>query len=264
MDEGIVRVFQGGEIEVSRNHIIGKKIYKYDTAGSTNDLAFLNALKGEKEGSVFWARGQTKGRGRLGRHWISHKDKGLYFSVILRPDIQLKEAPKITLLGALAMCQALRKFSGQPFLIKWPNDLVIEDKKIGGILTEMDAEINKVRFIIIGIGLNTNLTQGELPIKEAVSLRILLKKEIPPEGLLSACLKELDGYYYQFQKEGFSGIIKEIRNFSSLWGKQVKVNGVDAGTAIDFDEEGALVARQASGVRKHIFAGDVELLRSGL
>ena len=97
-----------------------------------------------------------------------------------------------------------------------------------------------------------------------MSLRILLKKEIPPEGLLSACLKELDGYYYQFQKEGFSGIIKEIRNFSSLWGKQVKVNGVDAGTAIDFDEEGALVARQASGVRKHIYAGDVELLRSGL
>lgn len=258
MDEGILRVFHKKELDTL---VIGKKIYKYDTVGSTNDCAFMYALKGEKEGAVFWARAQTKGRGRLGRRWVSHKDKGLYFSVILRPDIQLKEAPKITLLGALAIVQALRKFSGQPFLIKWPNDLVIEDKKIGGILTEMDAEINKVKFIIIGIGINTNLIQGELPIKEAVSLRILLKKEINPEGLLSVCLKELDGYYYQFKKEGFSGIIKEIRNFSSLWGKQVKVNGVEEGTAVDFDNEGVLVVRQQNGFLKHIFAGDVELLR---
>ena len=261
MDEGIVRVFQGREIEAARNHIIGKRIYKYDTAGSTNDLAFLNALKGEKEGSVFWARAQTKGRGRLGRRWVSHKDKGLYFSLILRPEAEVKDAAKITLLIGLAVVKALRGFSGLGFLIKWPNDIVIDDKKIGGILTEMDAEVNRVKFIVAGIGINTNLRKSELPVKEAVSLRILLQKEIPQEALLNICLKEIDGYYCRFKDGGFPDIIDEARHFSSLWGKQVKINGKEEGAAVDFDNEGALVLRQNNGFRKAIFAGDVELLR---
>ena len=261
MDEGIIRLFQGRESGSPHTHIIGRKVYKYDTIGSTNDAAFMYGVKGEKEGSVFWARSQTKGRGRLGRRWVSHKDKGLYFSLLLRPEAEVKDAAKITLLIGLAVVKALRGFSGLGFLIKWPNDIVIDDKKIGGILTEMDAEVNKVKFIVAGIGINTNLRKSELPIKEAVSLRILLQKEIPQDDLLNTCLKEIDGYYCRFKDGGFPDIINEAKHFSSLWGKQVKINGREEGVAVDFDNQGALVLRQNNGFRKAIFAGRVELLR---
>ena len=261
MDEGITRIFNTKEIDNPHTHIIGRKIYKYDTIGSTNDAAFMYGVKGEKEGSVFWARSQTKGRGRLSRRWVSHKDKGLYFSLLLRPDAEVKDAAKITLLIGLAVVKALRSFSGLGFLIKWPNDIVIDDKKIGGILTEMDAEVSRVKFIVVGIGINTNLRKSELPIKEAVSLKMLLQKEIPQEALLNVCLKEIDGYYCRFKDGGFPDIIDEARHFSSLWGKQVKINGKEEGVAVDFDDQGALVLRQDNGFRKAIFAGDVELLR---
>ncbi len=256
-----MRVFRAQEPDAGHNRLIGRKVYKYDTIGSTNDAAFMYGVKGEKEGSVFWARSQTKGRGRLGRRWVSHKDKGLYFSVLLRPEAEVKDAAKITLLAGLAMVKALRGLSGLGFLIKWPNDIVIDDKKIGGILTEMDAEVNRVRFVVVGIGINTNLRKSELPIKESVSLRILLEKDISQEVVFNACLKELDGYYCRFKNEDFPDIIDEARHFSSLWGKQVKINGRPAGVAVDFDDHGALVVRQDNGFRKAIFAGDVELLR---
>ena len=299
MDEGIVRVFHSRQLDNLQTHIIGKKIYKYDTTGSTNDLAFTHGLQGEKEGAVFWARAQTKGRGRQGRRWVSHKDKGIYFSIILKPDILVSEAPKITLLAALSICKALRKFADGEFLLKWPNDIVVEDKKIGGILTEMDVEIGKIRFLIVGLGVNTNFKRSELPAKEATSLRILLEskgnhislpksdpypakagsgsrkiclkslpeeqlfleKEIDNQHILGLCLKEIDSHYAQFKKDGLSCVINEARHLSSLWGKQVKINDLDEGVAVDFDEEGALIIRQANGFLKHIFAGDVQLLK---
>jgi BirA family biotin operon repressor/biotin-[acetyl-CoA-carboxylase] ligase len=261
VDEGIVRVFYSKGIDGHTTHIVGKRVYKYDTIGSTNDAAFMYALKGEKEGSVFWARAQTRGRGRLGRRWISYKDKGLYFSIILRPDILVKEASKITLLTALAVCEGLRKFSGQPCLIKWPNDIVVSDKKIGGILTEMDAEIGRVKFIISGIGIDTNFSRSELPLRDAISLKMLMQKEINNENVLFACLKEIDERYAQFKRGGFLPILKEAQALSSLWGRQVKIDGHIEGIAVDFDNEGGLVVRQPNGFLKHLYAGDVKLLR---
>lgn len=260
MDEGIVRIFHNRQLDNLQTHIIGKKIYKYDTVSSTNDLAFMYAFRGEKEGSVFWARTQTKGRGRFGRRWISHKDKGIYFSIILKPDISVKEAPRITLLIALGVCRALRRLSGEDFLIKWPNDIVADDKKIGGILTEMDTDGRRVKFLIAGIGVNTNLGKHELPVKEATSLKAVLQKEVNNENTLSACVKEIDDCYAHFKRNGFSRILKEARQLSSLWGKQIKIDGNVEGAAIDFDAEGALVVRQPNGFLRHLYAGDVRLL----
>lgn len=264
MDEGIIRVFHSREIDGLRTNIIGKKVYKYDTVNSTNDLAFRYALEQkEAEGSVFWARAQTKGRGRLGRRWVSLKDKGLYFSIILRPDILIKEAPRITLLCGLSICKAMRKIASSAFLIKWPNDIVVEDKKIGGILTEM-GEIGsktRVKFIIVGVGINTNFKPEELPIKEATSLSLLREEKAEQETVLSMCLKELDSYYLKFRNNGVVGIIEEARQFSSLWGKQIKINGLEEGAAVDFDNDGALIVRQDNGFLKHIYAGEVKCLR---
>lgn len=261
MDEGIVRIFRPKGLDDPHNRIIGRRIYKYDTVSSTNDLAFMYGVKGEKEGAVFWARGQTRGRGRLGRQWVSLKDQGLYFSLLLRPDIAVKDAPGITLLAAVALVKALRALYAKEFLIKWPNDIVIDNRKIAGILTEMDAEINSIRFVAAGIGINTNLRQNQLPVKEASSLRILTRQEIVQEAVLKACLKELDNYYFQFKKQGIAAIIEEARHFSSLWGKQVKINGKAVGEAVDFDSQGGLIVRQSNGFLKSIFAGDAQLPR---
>lgn len=261
MDEGIIRVFQGKRMEALHTQIIGRKIHRYDTVSSTNDLAFMHALKGEKEGSVFWGRAQTKGRGRQGRRWISHKDKGIYFSIILRPDILVREAPRITLLVAVAVCRALRDFSGRQFLIKWPNDIVINGKKIGGILTEMDGEADRVKFLIAGIGIDTNFTRNELPVKEAVSLKMLTRKEVDNEAVLTVCVKEIDACYTDFRKNGFSRLLKEARQLCGMWGKQIRADNGIQGIAVDFDAQGALVVRQAGGFLKHLYAGEVTLLR---
>lgn len=266
MDEGIIRIFGNRDFKKLHNHIIGRKVYKYDTVSSTNDMAFIYGVKGEKEGAVIWARSQTKGRGRLGRAWISHKDKGLYFSLLLRPEIPVENASTITLVAAVAITNFLRKFSGMEFLIKWPNDIVIKDKKICGILTEMDAEVSKIKFMVIGIGINTNLRQSELPVQESTSLKILLQKELPHDTLLNACLKEIDAYYSLFKSNGYKAIIEEARHLSGLWGRQVKVsqlntNEIIEGIAADFDDSGALVLRLHNGFLKHINCGDVKLLR---
>ena len=274
MDEGITRIFNKKDFEGLNSHVIGEKIFKYSTVRSTNDLAFIHALKGEKEGAVFWAQGQTNGRGRLGRSWVSHKNKGLYFSIILKPEITVKDAPRITLMTGVSLSKALRKFSDKEFLIKWPNDIVIGDRKIGGILTEIDSEIQKIKFVILGIGINTNMSPGELPTKEATSLKIETGKEINQENLLSVCLKELDNSYLEFEKNGFKSILEDARGLCSLWGRQVKIEDLTKtdlnpkaakwhleGTAVDFDDDGALIIRQNNGFLKHIFAGDVKLLR---
>jgi BirA family transcriptional regulator, biotin operon repressor / biotin---[acetyl-CoA-carboxylase] ligase len=259
VDEGIIRVFRGKRIEGLHTQIIGRKIHRYDTVNSTNDMAFIHALKGAKEGAVFWARAQTKGRGRQGRRWISHKDKGVYFSIILRPDILVTEAPRITLLIAAAICKALRDFSGRQFLIKWPNDIVINDKKIGGILTEMDGEADRVKFLIVGVGIDTNFTRNELPIKEAVSLKMLMHREVANADVLTVCVKEIDACYAQFKKKGFSLLLKEARQLCGMWGKQIRTDSGIQGIAVDFDTQGALVVRQASGFLKHLHAGEVTL-----
>ncbi len=266
MDEGIIRIFGRHELKGGHSQIVGRKIYKYDTVGSTNDIAFMYGAKKEKEGAVIWARSQAKGRGRLGRNWISHKDKGLYFSLLLRPEITVQNASTITLVAAVAVTNFLRKFSGLEFLIKWPNDIVIKDTKICGILTEMDAEAVKIKFMVVGIGINTNFRQSELPVKESTSLKILLQKEIPHDTLLNACLKEIDTYYSLFKSKGYKTIIDEARHLSGLWGRQVRVsqlntNEIIEGIATDFDDSGALVLRLHNGFLKHINCGDVKLLR---
>lgn len=245
--------------------MIGRKIYKYDKVGSTNDVAFIRAQEGEKEGAVIWALEQSKGRGRLGRIWVSRKGKGLFFSIILTPEISLNEAPLLILTAAVAIVKVLRKSCKKDFLIKWPNDIVIDDKKICGILTEMESEPGRVRFIILGIGINTNLKISELPIEESTSAKIESGKEVDEENLLFLVLKELDNYYAIFKKKGAEKILKEARDLCCLWGRQIKIDDGRKhrieGTAVDFSEEGGLIIRQNNGFLKTIFAGDVKLLR---
>lgn len=243
--------------------IIGKKIFSYETTDSTMDIAHRLAQSGSPEGTVIFSEGQSKGRGRMGREWLSPKGKGIYLSLILRPDVSPAEAPKITLLSAVAVALAIRKMTHLGALIKWPNDILVNDHKICGILTEMSAEVNTVRYIILGIGINVNTSREHLP-KEATSLKHEAGEEISRVELTQEILREFERQYHIFKEKGFKKLIEEWKNLSHTLGEGVKIvcqNKKIEGVAVNLDTSGALVVRLDSGFTEHITAGDVVMVR---
>lgn len=252
------------EIQSGLNtRFIGRKIHHYEYLNSTMDAAFDLAIDGACEGTLVVAEGQHRGRGRMGRQWISPKAKGIYFSLILRPKIMPNEAPKLTLLTAVAVAEAIRKSTGLSPLIKWPNDILVGEKKLGGILTELNAEVDRVKFVIIGVGINVNLKKTQLPFR-ATSIRNELGKTFSRVELLRQILTEIEHYYLQYSKEGFQPIIEKFKHFSATLGKRVKVisnKGEIEGQAMEVDLDGGLLIRQDSGFVERIVSGDVVRLR---
>ncbi|MFH1655708.1 MAG: biotin--[acetyl-CoA-carboxylase] ligase [Candidatus Omnitrophota bacterium] len=243
--------------------IIGKDIYHYEIANSTMDIAFNLALDSSPEGTVVCAESQHKGRGRLGRSWLSPKSKGVYLSIILRPSFIPSETPKLTLLAAVAVAEAIREVSGLTPQIKWPNDLLLNEKKVGGILTELNAEMDRTKFVILGIGINVNTKKSSLP-AGAISLKEEKKESVSRVELTKAILRNIDMLYSLFQKEGFSPIIEKWRDLSSTLGKRVKVSSQNKqieGEALDIDKDGGLLIRKDSGFIEKIYAGDLTRLR---
>ncbi len=254
------------EIELKwqlNTNIIGKKIHSYKEIDSTNELATKLALSGEKEGSVVIAEYQTKGRGRLGRKWLSPRGKGAYFSIILRPDILPREIPVITLLSSLSVAKTIREVLDLPSFIKWPNDVLINKQKVCGILTELNGEMDKVNFVVIGIGININ-TKKELLPEGASSLSIEKGKEIQRLDFTKMVFESLDKYYKVFNEGKILDIIKEYKRLSAVLDTDVKITSHDkslSGRAVDVDKEGALILRMDSGFHERVLAGDVSILR---
>jgi len=243
--------------------IIGRDIHYFDSMDSTMDAAFKLGINGAKEGTVVCAETQKKGRGRMGRIWTSPKHKGIYFSLILRPKLLPNEAAKLTLLSAVAVCEAIRDMTGLLSYIKWPNDILIDEKKVGGILTEMDAETDIVKFAIIGIGINVNLKHDFLPDK-ATSLKKEKGQMVSRVELLQEILRKIEKFYLLLQKDGFNTIVERWRELSSTLGKRVKVSCQRQhieGEAVDVDLDGGLLIRNDSGFVQKIMAGDVTRLR---
>lgn len=243
--------------------VIGRKIYSYKETDSTNDVAHNLAASGEKEGSVVIAEHQSKGRGRLGRKWVSPRGKGAYLSVILRPDILPRELSTITLFTALSVAKTIRELVDLAAFIKWPNDILVNKRKVCGILTELDGEADKINFVIAGIGININ-TKRELLPKEASSLLAEKGKNIPRVEFVKALLRNLDRYYRIFNKGKINKILEEYKKFSSVLDRRVQVNyhnRLISGQAVDIDDEGALILRMDSGFNERILAGDVTVLR---
>ncbi|MBM3251541.1 MAG: biotin--[acetyl-CoA-carboxylase] ligase, partial [Candidatus Omnitrophica bacterium] len=243
--------------------IIGKDIYHYEVASSTMDIAFKLALDSSCQGTVVCAESQHQGRGRLGRTWLSPKSKGIYLSIILRPPVTPNETSKLTLLAAVAVSEAIREVSGIDCQIKWPNDILVNEKKVGGILTELNAEMDKVKFVVLGIGLNVNTRKISLPAK-STSLKEEKKELISRVELTKEILRKIDMLYSLFLKEGFVPIIEKWRQLSSTLGQRVKVssqNKVIEGEALDIDQDGGLLIRKDSGFIEKIYAGDLTRLR---
>src|SRR5476649_2210852 len=160
---------------LGKTKVIGRDIRVFEQTTSTNNVIEKLARDGVKEGAVVFAESQTKGRGRLGRKWISPERKGLWFSILLRPDLRPQETTQLTVASATALRRAIQSETGLKPEIKWPNDILISGKKVAGILTELSAEVDRVKHIILGIGVDVNLDAGELPAelrKTATSLKI--------------------------------------------------------------------------------------------
>ncbi len=245
--------------------VIGQRIVCLDVTDSTNTQAKRLGREGTSEGTVVLAEMQTGGRGRLERSFFSPRGKGLWFSVLLRPSFPPAEAPKCTLLAAVAVAMAMERF-GLRAGIKWPNDILHDGKKLTGILTEMSVSAGKIDFVVIGIGINVNIAEEEFPaeLREiATSLSVMKGEEISRIAFLQAVLEEIEVLYLRMQREGFAPILKQWKKYSATLGKEVRVIGMGdresfCGTAVDLDEDGMLLVRTGEGIRK-VLAGDVSI-----
>jgi BirA family biotin operon repressor/biotin-[acetyl-CoA-carboxylase] ligase len=252
------------EVQYELNtHIIGKKIYSYQILDSTNDTAQALAIKGAEQGTVVIAESQSRGRGRLGRPWASPKGKGIYLSVILNPKLPPSATSKITLLASVATAMAIRRISSLPSLIKWPNDIIIKNKKVSGILTEIAAQPDTIKFLILGIGINVNTPKELLP-PGATSISQELGQSISRIILVQELLRQIEKYYLLFNHKGFEAIISEWQNLSATLGSRVKVTDLEnfyEGQAIGIDKmTGGLIVREDNGFTHTVLSGDVENL----
>jgi BirA family biotin operon repressor/biotin-[acetyl-CoA-carboxylase] ligase len=247
-----------------KTQIIGRNIQYFKETESTNIIAREIAGSVE-EGTVVIAESQTGGRGRMGRKWIS-PEGGIWLSIIIKPKIQPLYASRITLLAGVSVAKTIRSY-GLPAKIKWPNDVLMNGKKVCGILTEIEAEIDLIDFCVVGIGIDANVDTESFP-EEFRETSTSLKKELGSEinrvEFVQRLLEEFESLYLKFQKDGFSPILEEWRNMSATIGEWVKITTQARtiyGEAIGVDSEGALVLETGDGKLEKIVAGNCEHLR---
>jgi BirA family biotin operon repressor/biotin-[acetyl-CoA-carboxylase] ligase len=246
-------------------HDVGRVIHWFEEIGSTNDRAKELADEGAEHGEVVVAEAQTSGRGRRGRGWVSPARRNLYFSVVLRPDLPPSRASELTLVGSVAICDALRQ-AGVEAGIKWPNDLLVSGRKIAGILTELAAEPDKVQWVVLGAGINVNARREDFPdeLRGGATSLLLERGQAAPRVLFAAaCFTALETWLDRHDEEGFAVIREAWRERSVTLGREVTVQ-VDGrelvGRAEDIDEAGALLVRTTAGLER-VLSGDVRLLR---
>ena len=250
---------------LGKTKVIGRDIRVFEQTTSTNDVVEKLARDGVKEGVVVFAESQTKGRGRLGRVWNSPTRKGLWFSILLRPNLRPQETTQLTVAAATAIWRAIHAETGISAEIKWPNDILIRGKKVVGILTELSAEVDRVKHIILGIGVDVNLTASEMPTelrKIATSLRIESGQFVSRAELATAILRELDHDYARVCSGGFAKLADEWEQHCTTIGQQVVVSlgpRKIRGHAESLDDDGALLVRTEHGHIERVIGGDVTL-----
>jgi len=254
-------------VRLGKTKVIGRDIRVFEQTTSTNDVIEKLARDGVKEGAVVFAESQTKGRGRLGRKWISPERKGLWFSVLLRPDLRPQETTRLTVASATALRRAIQSETGLDPEIKWPNDILIRGRKVAGILTELSAELDRVKHVILGIGVDVNLSTNEFPAelrKTATSLKIETGKTISRPELATTILRELDHDYAHVCGNFFADVADEWEAHCTTIGREVTIRTGERkirGRAESLDEDGALLLRTEHGHLERIIGGDVTLER---
>jgi len=253
------------KIKCSETKVIGQKIHHFTEVSSTNDVAKELATLGAKEGTIVVAEVQTRGRGRLGRSWLSPKG-GVWLSVILRPKLRAKEVFKITFLTTIAVAKTIRKMFKLDTEIEWPNDVLINGKKVCGILTETSIRGETVDFVIVGVGINANIDMNFFPKrlrKSVTTLAAEVNREVDREKFLHKFLEEFGVYYKMFKQNRFDSILEEWKHLNRLFGASVEVvsfNEKIIGQVVNVDQNGALIVKLADGSMRKVFSGDVTLL----
>ncbi len=236
-----------------------QRIHYFPETGSTMDVARELAKKGAQEGTLVIAEVQTRGRGRLSRQWLSPKG-GIYFTIILRPRMNPAYAPRINLMAAIAVATTIRKLFGLKAELKWPNDVLIAGKKVCGILAEMDAEMDIVNFVNVGIGINANNSAAHFE-KTATSLKEVLGREISRKEFVGALITEIERRQPSLMT---AGLLKEWKRLSVTLKKEVTVMNLDeevVGHAIDIDTTGGLILKCKDGFLRTVLVGDCIHLR---
>jgi len=256
-------------VEIKRNlktEFIGKEIIYLDSVDSTNNYGKNLASKGFDDGTVIVAEEQTKGRGRLGREWISQKGKGIWMTLMLKPDIKPDKASQVTLIAALSVLKGIKNVADVDIMIKWPNDLVINGKKICGILTELGAEIDIINFLCVGIGINVNGEEDDfnkIGLNTATSLKATIGETIDRKRLIVEILESFEKLYKIFlHNVSIDFMLDEYKKHLVNLGKEVRVivkNGEIKGIAEDVNDKGYLMVRLNDGNLMEVSSGEVSV-----
>ncbi|RXZ80227.1 biotin--[acetyl-CoA-carboxylase] ligase [Paenibacillaceae bacterium] len=242
---------------------LGCSIKLHDVVESTQNIAKALAEDGAPEGTLVVAEQQLQGRGRLGRQWVSPPGKGIYMSLVLRPSTELAYSSQLTLLIAVALCRSLRTITGVEIGIKWPNDLLADNKKISGILLESAAEEERLRYLIAGIGISVNMEPEDYPpevLEKAVSLKMLTGAALDRAEIIAFFLEELEVLYDLYNVNGFAPIRTLWEALSVSLHKETEVRtpqGILRGTPIGLNEHGALLLRDEQGSVRPVFSAEL-------
>ena len=245
-----------------KTHKIGRTIYHFDNIDSTNIKAKELAKSSVPDGSIIIAEEQTLGSGRFNRKWFS-PNGGIWFSLLLKPSVPPSDAPKITQIAGAAVYKTLESLN-IPSTIKWPNDILINNKKVCGILAEMKCDMEAVHYLILGIGINVNLDKSDFDdsIKEtATSLKIEYNKQFSKKHLLADFLFNFENLYnYFLNKLDLSKTVEICRQHSNIWNKKAKLityNKEEIVTCISLSDTGDLIVRDENGIEKAVLSGEI-------
>ncbi|MGE5582731.1 MAG: biotin--[acetyl-CoA-carboxylase] ligase [Bacillota bacterium] len=245
--------------------VFGQIVYEDTEVDSTNNWARSLANRGALEGTLVIAESQTAGRGRMGRQWASASGQGLWFSLVLRPRISAPVLGGLTLLAAVIMAQTIQSVTGIQPQIKWPNDLIHNGRKLGGILAEMSGEMDLVNYLILGIGINVNHRPEDFPPElrgRAVSLQMIQPGNLSRKTLLQEFLRRFETAYYALPETGIAEAVRYAKLHSATVGKPVRINRgfgkVLEGEALDLETDGSLIVKETNGRIVRVFSGDSE------
>ncbi|MDF1579054.1 MAG: biotin--[acetyl-CoA-carboxylase] ligase [Desulfurivibrionaceae bacterium] len=257
---------EGWRMMIEQGVLAGFPVRYLERTGSTNQVAIDMTKNGAPTDTVVAAESQAGGRGRLGRSWHSPAGSNLYFSMILRPALPPEDLPKITLAAGLALCLAVEKVTDLSLMLKWPNDLLLDGRKLAGILAETVNIKGEPTAVVLGVGLNVNAGAAAFPAdlrERATSLLIVTGHEYRRSELLAAIVSELKRQLRRFERSGFNGILAEWRKRDATLGRELtwltRNGGIVRGVSLGPDDSGQLLIKDADGKIHEVLSGDISL-----
>jgi BirA family biotin operon repressor/biotin-[acetyl-CoA-carboxylase] ligase len=256
-------LLDGRELSLPEGQLIGSEIIHFEEIDSTNNYAKKIANEGCRHGTVVIAERQTLGRGRTGREWESFNSDGLWFTIVLRPELEPEDIQVVTLAASVAVVEGILDSQGVTCGIKWPNDIILDNCKLAGILTELSAEPGHVNYVVVGIGININQSafNGELRDK-ATSLRLYTGQQVSRVDVLGKILTRFEDIYDMILEGNTADIISRWSTYSVTIGKEVKIiykNVEYTGKACSIALDGKLVVECNDGEVRHVSAGEVQI-----